>query len=163
VDLRKSKIVALDVDGTLIGQILRGGVSQTARVSPMPAYRDLSNKNIQDLAGWVHYSLQQNRFAELKVAAGGPGDPAEGKTNFDKTCASCHSAASMVDLAKKYPTAELRVRVLKPASLNTVQSFTLAALHDDAKKAAKQAHGKFLENANQTSVNNLMAYFGTLK
>jgi hypothetical protein len=129
----------------------------------MPSYRDLSDKNIQDLARWIHYSLQQNRFAELKVAAGGPGDPAKGKTNFDKTCASCHSVVDMAALAKRYPAAELRVRVLKPASLYAVQSFTLAALHDDVKNAGHQKHNTFLENATQPSVNNLMAYIGTLK
>ncbi|HMD82535.1 MAG TPA: hypothetical protein VKE92_14565, partial [Anaerolineales bacterium] len=42
-DLRKSLMVGADINGNLIGAILRAGIPQTPKSSPMPQFADLSD------------------------------------------------------------------------------------------------------------------------
>lgn len=55
-DLRKSQIVGADVNGKLIGKILRNGIPQTAKSSPMPQYSDLKDEEIQAISAYIHYA-----------------------------------------------------------------------------------------------------------
>lgn len=55
-DLRKSTIVGADVNGNLIGKILRNGIPLTAKSSPMPQYSDLKDEEIQAISAYIHYA-----------------------------------------------------------------------------------------------------------
>jgi len=55
-DLRKSTIVGADVNGNLIGRILRNGIPLTPKSSPMPQYSDLKDEEIQAISSYIHYA-----------------------------------------------------------------------------------------------------------
>lgn len=55
-DLRNSTIVGADVNGNLIGKILRNGIPLTAKSSPMPQYSDLKDEEIQAISAYIHYA-----------------------------------------------------------------------------------------------------------
>lgn len=55
-DLRKSTIVGADLNGNLIGKILRNGIPLTAKSSPMPQYSDLNDEEIQAISSYIHYA-----------------------------------------------------------------------------------------------------------
>lgn len=57
-DLRKSTIVGADVNGNLIGKILRNGIPLTAKSSPMPQYSDLKDEEIQSISAYIHYARE---------------------------------------------------------------------------------------------------------
>jgi mono/diheme cytochrome c family protein len=58
-NLTQSGLVGADVDGNLIGAIVRSGLPnlQTA----MPSYTELTDAEVVDLARYVHYLRQQAR------------------------------------------------------------------------------------------------------
>ena len=162
-DLMHSALVGADVNANILGPLLRNGIAQTAKLSPMPQYKDLSDKNLEDLARWIHYSRQQGRFNDLRASEGVAGDAAAGKIAFEKSCSSCHSSMQMTTLQKRYTPAELRIQMLRPTTLNGVKSFEVKALHDEKRITAKQRHGSLLENATPVSTANLSAYLATQK
>jgi cytochrome c553 len=55
-DLRKSTIVGADVNGNLIGKILRNGIPLTPKSSPMPQFSDLKDEEIQAISAYIHYA-----------------------------------------------------------------------------------------------------------
>ena len=55
-DLRKSTIVGADVNGNLIGEILRKGIPLTPKSSPMPQYSDLKDEEIKAISAYIHYA-----------------------------------------------------------------------------------------------------------
>lgn len=57
-DLRRSPIVAADVNGNRIIPLLKAGVPKTLKLSPMPQYSDLSDRQLSDLVRWIHYARQ---------------------------------------------------------------------------------------------------------
>ena len=162
-DLMHSAIVGADLKGNLLGPLLRNGIPQTAKLSPMPQYKDLSDKNIEDLTQWIHYARQQGRFKELKVSDGTAGNPVAGKAEFQQACSSCHSVANLAEAVRRYTPAELRVRMLEPPTFISVKSFKLSELHNEIKQQGQQRHAAFLENATKGSVSNMVAYLQTLK
>lgn len=163
-DLLHSKLVAVDVNGEVIGQLLHVGIPQTAKLSPMPQFGDVSDRDVADMTRWIHYSRQQEHYKELMKAGAMPaGDAAAGKTYFDKTCSGCHSEAQIKGMAKKYDAATLRTHALKPALLESTESFKVADLTNVKWADAKVKHGRLLENYTPAQVANLSAYLATLK
>lgn len=163
-DLLNSPLVGADVNGNIIGSVLRMGIPQTAKLSPMPQFSDLSDNEIAAITRWIHYSRQQERFKELmRVVKTAPGDAVAGKIYATKTCVSCHSADALTGMAKKYDAATLKQAVLHPAFLDATQSFKVDALHDTAMATARQKHGSLLENYSYSDVSNLIAYLQSLK
>lgn len=57
-DLRRSPIVVGDVNGNRIIPLLRAGMPKTFKLSPMPNYADLSDRQLGDLVRWIHYARQ---------------------------------------------------------------------------------------------------------
>src|SRR5262249_38723930 len=55
-DLMHSRLVGRDENGNVIGSLLRAGIPQTAKLSPMPQFSDLSDQQIADIARWIHYA-----------------------------------------------------------------------------------------------------------
>src|SRR5215475_7285863 len=76
-DLMHSALVGRDENGNLIGPLLRAGIPQTAKLSPMPQFSDLSDNQIGALVVWIHYARSEGRFTELSEAKDKPaGDAA---------------------------------------------------------------------------------------
>jgi hypothetical protein len=57
-DLRRSPLVGADVNGSLLIPLLKAGVPKTLKLSPMPQYSDLSERQLGDLVRWIHYARQ---------------------------------------------------------------------------------------------------------
>jgi hypothetical protein len=38
--------------------LLKAGVPKTLKLSPMPQYSDLSDRQLSDLVRWIHYARQ---------------------------------------------------------------------------------------------------------
>jgi len=158
-DLRQSALVGADVDGNLIVGILRAGIPQTSKLSPMPQYSDLSEQQLHAIATWIHYARQRDRYASLTQAALPPGNAAAGRAYFEQTCTACHSAGGdLAGIGKKYEPAALLAQILEPAALNTDRSFTLDRLRDTRTMAARRRHQSLLENYSVEQVTNLVTY-----
>jgi len=158
-DLMHSRLVGSDENGNVIGPLLRRGIPQTAKLSPMPQFSDLSDGQIADLVRWIHYARQQGRYKEVMEAKdAGPGQAAAGKTYFDQKCSSCHAT-----LPKKYDAAALKAEILKPHALEAAPSWKVDRLNDAKTAAARQRHGALLENYAAGDVANLVAYLQSVK
>ena len=159
-DLTRSALVGSDTNGDRIVALLRAGIPQTAKLSPMPQFSDLSDRQLHDIARYIHYARQESRYKQLVDANLGTGDAAAGKAHFDQQCTSCH-ADGLVGIARKYDAPTLRDRLLKPRALSDASSFEVAALRDPKIAAARARHNHLLENYTPTLVANLVAYLIT--
>jgi mono/diheme cytochrome c family protein len=158
-DLMHSALVGGDENGNRIGPLLRMGIPQTAKLSPMPQFSDLSDQQIHAIVTWIHYARQQGRYKELTAVPVKAGDAAAGKTYFDRTCASCHNAdGDLPRMARIGDAAALRAAMLDPKGLKRERSFTLARRNDEAFAEAQQRHHAFLENVSADGVANLVAF-----
>jgi len=158
-DLMHSALVGRDENGNRIGPLLRMGIPQTAKLSPMPQFSDLSDQQINALVTWIHYARQQGRYQELTSAPVTAGDAAAGKTYFDRACSSCHSVdGNLAGVGRKYDAAALRAAMLAPKALKRERSFTLEARNDNTFVEAQHRHQALLENYNSDDVANLVAY-----
>src|SRR5215472_5471158 len=103
-DLMHSALVGRDENGNVIGPLLRAGIPQTAKLSPMPQFSDLSDQQIGALVRWIHYARAQGHYKEITSAKDpGPGSAVAGKLYFDQKCSSCHSASGdLANASKKY-------------------------------------------------------------
>src|SRR5262245_43540701 len=161
-DLMHSVLVGSDENGNRIGPLLRAGIPQTAKLSPMPQFSDLSDRQVTAIATWIHYARRQGRYRELTPASVPPGDAAAGKTYFDRACSSCHAIdRDLAGIGSKYNAAELRAAVLDPKSLKVELTFTVDRLQDTKLTAAQQRHNALLENYSVDDVANLVAYLAS--
>jgi mono/diheme cytochrome c family protein len=112
-DLMHSRLVGRDENANLIGALLRAGIPQTAKLSPMPQFSDLSDQQIADVARWIHYARQQGRYKEL-MAAAAQGDAAAGNSYFQQTCSACHAVdRDLLHIGTRYDAMTLRSIVLR--------------------------------------------------
>jgi mono/diheme cytochrome c family protein len=160
-DLRASVIVGTDVNANLIGAILRVGIPQTPKSSPMPQFSDLSDQEIRAIASYIHYARAQENFKLLTEGPSTNGNAALGKAFFERTCSSCHSTAG--DMGNKYNSAELRAQILAPTVFRSQKSFKLSSLNDADMQAARVKHQTLLENYKGEDVANVVAYLRSLK
>ena len=127
-DLVRSPLVAHDVKGDKIGEVIRLGRSDKG----MPAMA-LTEQQVLDIAAYLHA-----RAAEALSSAGVPskypleklltGNADAGKTYFNGAggCRSCHSpAGDLAAIATKYSPVELQSRMLYPGGKHTVVIVTL--------------------------------------
>lgn len=164
-DLMHSRLVGRDENGNLIGPLLRAGIPQTAKLSPMPQFSDLSNQQIADLVRWIHYARAQGRYKELTEAKDfRPGDTAKGRAYFEAKCSTCHSVSGdLAGIAKKYDVATLKLRLLRPEIVGELPSWKLDRLHDAKTTGGRQSHQSLLENYSTDDVTNLIAFLQSLK
>ena len=155
-DLMRSALVGSDVNGDRIVALLRAGIPQTAKLSPMPQFSDLSDRQLHDIATYIHYARQEGRYKQLVDATPGTGDAAAGRAYFDQQCASCH-ADGPSGVARNYDAATLRDRLLRPPALSAVPSFDVGALHAEKMAGARERHNHLLENYTPAQVANLIA------
>jgi len=160
-DLMHSALVGRDENGSRIGPLLRTGIPQTAKLSPMPQFSDLSDQQIGAIVTWIHYARQQGRYQELTAAPAKAGDAAAGKAYFERTCSSCHkTGGDLAGVGRKYDTAALRAVILDPKGLKRERAFTLERRNDKAFADAQQRHHALLENVSAGDVADLVAYLG---
>ena len=159
-DLMHSALVGADTNGDMIAALLRTGVPRTSKLSPMPQFSDLSDRQLHDIARYIHYARREGRYKELLAAKVEPGDGATGKTDFDQNCAACH-AADLNGIGRRYDAIALRERLLRPRALTEPSSFALSALSDNKVAMARQRHNFLLENYTPAQIANLVAYLQT--
>ena len=159
-DLMHSALVGADTNGDAIAALLRAGIPQTSKLSPMPQFSDLSDRQLHDIARYIHYARQQGRYKELMEANAEAGDTAAGKTYFDQNCSTCHGA-DLNGIGYRYDAPALREQLLRPRTLNQSQSFAVSALSDDKMATARQRHNFLLENYSPLQVASLVAYLRT--
>lgn len=155
-----SPLVGADSNGDTIVAILRAGIPRTAKLSPMPQFSDLSDRQLRDIARYIHYARQQGRYKEIVEAKGTPGDPAVGGSYFVQNCGSCH-AADLDGIGKRFDATAIRDRLLKPPRLESPQVFTVDALNDTRMTTGRQRHRFLLENVSPADVANLIGYLQT--
>lgn len=158
-DLMHSKLVGQDQNGSLIGPLLRTGIPQTPKLSPMPQFSDLSDSEIADIVRWVHYARQQGHFKEVIEAKGTtPGNSAAGKTYFDQKCTSCHSLETdFAKIGSEYNESELKAQILRPKFVDAPKSLKIDQPHDPKLESARSRHLSLLENYTPEDVNNLVS------
>ena len=157
-DLMHSRLVGRDENANVMGPLLRSGIPQTAKLSPMPQFSDLSERQIADIARWIHYARQQGRYKELAEAKElGPGDAVAGKAYFEQTCGGCHSAGELGRAAKQVEPGEVRRWMVRPNFVDAESSWTLDRLHDP-KEAGRARHLLLLENYSAADIANLQVY-----
>ena len=163
-DLMHSALVGRDENGNRIGPLLRSGIPQTAKLSPMPQFSDLSDQQIAALVTWIHYARQQGRYQELTAAPVRTGDATAGKAYFERTCSMCHAVdRDLAGIARKYEAAALRAAILDPKGLKVERSFTSARLNDTKLASAQQRHRALLENYSAEEVANVVAYLASVR
>lgn len=121
-DLVRSKLVADDVGGNLIGSVIRNG----RPAKGMPAFT-MSEQQISDIAAFLHARFHAERNSRTMGGGDYPlsklltGNAAEGKAFFDKAgCAGCHSVTGdLAHVAKKYEPVVLEMRMLYPRGAET--------------------------------------------
>ncbi len=156
-DLMHSRLVGRDDNGNVMGPLLRAGIPQTAKLSPMPQFSDLSDQQIADLVRWIHYARQQGRYKELiEAKSSTEGNAAAGKSYFDQNCSSCHATAGALSKVS-------RGQLLRPEFLNAAPSWKLDRLRDTKTTAARRRHLWLLENYSAEDVSNLIAYLQSVK
>lgn len=163
-DLRTSAVVGADVDANVIGPILRTGIPQTPKSSPMPQFSDLSDREIRAIASYIHYERARVRHQELMTKPASTGDAAAGKTYFEQTCASCHAVdKDLAGIGDRYDTLGMREQVLKPTRFRTPASYRLDRRDDARVSAGRAKHQFLLENYAEPNVTDVVAYLRTLK
>lgn len=154
-DLMHSRLVGRDENANLIGPLLRAGIPQTAKLSPMPQFSDLSDQQISAIATWIHYARQQGRYKELMEGKDlSSGNAGAGKAYFERTCISCHSMPG--DLKRE--DGPLGARILRPKFVDAPASWQLDRLRDTKTAAARQRHLALLENYSADDLASLIAY-----
>jgi mono/diheme cytochrome c family protein len=159
-----SALVGRDENGNRIGPLLRAGIPQTAKLSPMPQFSDLSDQQIAALVTWIHYARQQGRYQELTTTPARAGDAAAGKAYFDRSCGTCHAVdRELSGIGRKYDVSALRAAILEPKGLKVERSFTAARMGDTKLASAQQRHHALLENYSVEEVSNLVAYLASIR
>ena len=163
-DLRTSPLVSADVDANAIGPLLRVGIPQTPKSSPMPQFSDLSDREIRAITAYIHYARAQARYQDLTKEPPSAGDAAAGRTYFEQNCASCHTGPrDLAGIGSKYEAVALRNQVLEPARFHTPASFRLDHRNDAEVNAGRVKHQALLENYTEPDVKNVVAYLQALK
>lgn len=163
-DLLHSGLVGADTGGNLIGAILKNGIPQTAKLSPMPQYSDLSETEMRDISRWIHVARMRGRSEEVMKDGELPqGVAATGKSLYEGSCSSCHSSQDMTAILKRIKPADLKAALLKPAILTAVVSYKVGVYNDSRRLSARAAHSMFTENSGPQAVSDLLAYLKTLK
>ncbi|HEX7362760.1 MAG TPA: c-type cytochrome [Bryobacteraceae bacterium] len=116
-DLLQSPLVNRDVNGNLIGQVVRNGRPGKG----MPAFH-IPESEIRQIAAFLHAqiksaaSVSQHMPSKYSLKKLLVGNAAAGKRYFDKHCASCHSAAGdLAHVASKYSPFDLQTRIAFPS------------------------------------------------
>lgn len=118
-DLIRSPLVSHDVNGNLVGPVVRSGRPEKG----MPAFQ-LSDTEISNIAQFLHAQAKAAASVAQKIPSEYPlakllvGDAADGKAYFEGTgkCTSCHSVTGdLAHIVSKYKPFDLQTRIAFPA------------------------------------------------
>ncbi|MGA8027442.1 MAG: cytochrome c [Bryobacteraceae bacterium] len=117
-DLIRSALVSHDVNGNLIGQVVRNGRPEKG----MPAF-PLSDAQILQIADFLHAEVKlaatvYSRETEYPLERLLVGKPEAGKSFFNGSggCAQCHSpTGDLAHIASKYKAIDLQTRIAFPS------------------------------------------------
>ncbi len=121
-DLIRSPLVSHDVNGNLIGQVVRNGRPEKG----MPAFQ-LSDAEINNIAQFLHSQAKVAASVSQRIPSEYPleklmvGSAEQGKAFFDGqgNCKSCHSATGdLAHVASKYKPFDLQTRIVYPSGLH---------------------------------------------
>jgi cytochrome c oxidase cbb3-type subunit 3 len=123
-DLTDSALVVKDVNGDLIGPVVRGGRAEKG----MPPFA-LSDPDLKAVVAYIHdqkKKIDENPGRRRKVSVEdiSTGNADAGKRYFEAAggCAKCHSAAKdLAGVASRYRGLALMQRMLYPTPQNAVQ------------------------------------------
>jgi cytochrome c oxidase cbb3-type subunit 3 len=127
-DLVRSTLVAHDVNGDLIGEVVRNGRPDKG-MPPLPA----TNEQIADIVAFLHARAKE-AIESSGVPAAYPaerlltGSADKGKVFFEGAggCKNCHSATGdLAGIAKKYSSIELEAHMLYPDDQPVAAKVTL--------------------------------------
>jgi cytochrome c oxidase cbb3-type subunit 3 len=127
-DLLRSPLVAHDVKGDKIGEVIRLGRSDKG----MPAM-PLTDQQVLDIAAYLHARAAEE-MKSSEVPTKYPleklltGDPAVGKAYFNGAggCHGCHSpTGDLASIATKYSPIDLQARMLYPEGKHSIAVVTL--------------------------------------
>ena len=127
-DLTSSKLVATDVNGNLIGAVIRGGRADKG----MPSF-DFSDDQVSGLVAFIHTQQSaslSNQGARRRVEAADlqTGNAEAGKTYFKGAgkCSACHSeTGDLGGVASRYQGLKLEEQMLYPANAKSKVTVTL--------------------------------------
>lgn len=153
-NLLHSNLVGADSGGNVIGPLVKAGLP--ALQTSMPSYYEMTEQEITDLAGYIHYLRQIGRRDEITAAELPQGDASRGKAAFDGAakCSTCHTRVSLLPRLRKQPK-ELEQQLLFPDVARPKEGVTPGV--------AAQSHSRFTENATPKAVADLLAYLSDLK
>ncbi len=130
-DLTRSKLVAEDAAGDKIGLVVHNGRAEKG----MPAFGSLSDKDVSDLAAFIH--AQKTKAERKQGARKGvdvsdlqTGNAEAGKKYFNGagTCSGCHSASGdLAGVATRFQGLQLEERMLFPRDVKSKVTVTLAS------------------------------------
>lgn len=129
-DLVRSPLVAHDVNGDLIGEVIRNGRPDKG-MPPLPA----TSEQIADIVEFLHARTKE-ALESSGVPASYPverlltGSPDKGKAFFEGAggCRSCHSATGdLAGISKKYSSIELEAHMLYPDEQPVTAVVTLSS------------------------------------
>jgi len=115
-DLARSELVAEDVRGDRIGEVVRSGRTDAG----MPAFPGLAASDLNAIVAFIH---DQTRLAQseeggrqsVDVADILSGDAERGRAYFEDNCTSCHSAeGDLAGVAGRFQGLRLLQRMLYP-------------------------------------------------
>lgn len=118
-DLLRSSLVSHDVNGNLIGQVVRNGRPEKG----MPAFQ-LSDKEIENIAQFLHAQAKIAASVAQRIPSEYPleklliGNAPKGKAYFNGQghCNSCHSpTGDLAHIATKYKPFDLQTRIVFPS------------------------------------------------
>jgi cytochrome c oxidase cbb3-type subunit 3 len=119
-DLLQSPLVNRDINGNLIGQVVRNGRPGKG----MPAFQ-LPENEIRQIADFLHAqiksaaSVAQHMPSEYPLKKLLVGNAGVGKSYFEKHCASCHSpTGDLAHIASKYSPFDLQTRIAFPSGVS---------------------------------------------
>ncbi|MBV8571025.1 MAG: c-type cytochrome [Acidobacteriaceae bacterium] len=118
-DLIRSSLLSHDVQGDLIGSVIRNG----RPAKGMPSFQ-LSDPQIRAIADFLHEEASIAASVSQKIPSDYPlqkllvGNASDGKAYFDARCASCHSTTGdLAHLASKYKPFDLQTRIAFPSGV----------------------------------------------
>lgn len=115
-DLARSELVAEDVRGDRIGEVLRAGRPDVG----MPAFASLASGDVDAIVAFIHDQQQRAQSEEggrQAVAVDDllSGDAERGRDYFDDNCTACHSAdGDLAGIASRMQGLRLLQRMLYP-------------------------------------------------
>ncbi len=116
-DLIRSSLVSHDVNGNLIGPVIRNGRPEKG----MPAF-SLSDGDIRQIADFLHAEVRVAESVAQRVPLEYPvekllvGNANAGREYFQGQCAGCHSpTGDLAHIATKYKPIDLQTRIAFPS------------------------------------------------